>query len=227
MSQEAFLRTNRSSKFSRRAAKKRCNLHVEELEKRELLATTLGLPIHFDFGTATSPVAIGDVGISPVAYTLSRGYGWSSLSGISAYDRGTVDLLTRDFNAGHNGTFLVNLPNGTYSVTANLGDAKAPMGLVTMWLEGQKAFSSLMTQGGQFVSPTYRVQVSDGQLSVRLLANGASNSRFALDGLDIIPISTSPPPVANAGPYLTASEGAAAGNAVNVGMMLSTGPRWA
>src|SRR2546426_825619 len=60
MSLEAFLRTNRVAKFSRRPAKRRCNLRVEELEKRELLATTLGLPIGSAFGTPTSSVVLGN-----------------------------------------------------------------------------------------------------------------------------------------------------------------------
>src|SRR5262249_42251972 len=190
-----------------------CKPLLEELERRELLATTLSAPLHFDFGTLTSPVAAGYTGVPPIAYSSSLGYGWSNVSGITVYDRGTTNPLTTDFNAGHNGTFLANLPDGTYNVTVYLGDAKYQPGPVSIWLEGQKVASRLTTQPGQFITPTYQAQVSGGQLSMRLAASAGSNSYFALDALDINSVTTAPASssgstalVANAGPYLTTSE---------------------
>jgi hypothetical protein len=170
--------------LARRTAQRSCRLKVEELEPRTLPATVLTAPLHFDFGTSTSPVATGYTGVSLTAYTASLGYGWQSLSGLNAVDRGTSDPLTTDFIKGHTATFLVNLPNGTYDITPTLGDALATRDVV-LQAEGQPLVTGLATAAGQFLHPTFRVQVKGGQLSVQLTCPGLSGSSFAWDALDI------------------------------------------
>jgi PKD repeat protein len=181
---------------------------VEDLEKRELLATTLTAPLHYDFGTTTSPVATGYTGVSLLAYTDTLGYGWQSLSGLSAVDRNTSNALTTDFVRGSDGTFLVNLPNDTYSVTPTLGDVKGSTSGVNVYAQGQRVGHGLYTNYGQIKTPTYTVQLTNGQLQLEFKSTAGGDSYFALDGLDIV-VAPGSPPTANAGPSQTVNEGSA------------------
>jgi hypothetical protein len=159
-------------------------LQLEELEIRQLLSS-----YHFDFGTSTSPVAAGYTGVPLVSYSPSQGYGWQNLLGISAVDRGGNHPLTEDFHQGTNATFLVNMPNGTYDVTPTLGDSQAAHNNVTISAQGQVAESPVSTLSGHFIYPTFRVQVSNGQLSLNF---SSTTSTFALAALDINPAGNGP-----------------------------------
>jgi PKD repeat protein len=178
---------------------------VEQLEKRELLASALVAPLHFDFGTTTSTVAPCYIGVPAVAYTSSQGYGWQDVTGVIATDRHTGDPLTSGMARSPDATFLVDLANGTYEVTPTLGDVKWVHDDVSIYAQGQQLMSGLTTAAGQFISPTYQVEVTNGQLSLRFVDGGGVTPRFALDALDIVPV-----PVAHAGPTLVVSEGSPA-----------------
>src|SRR5262245_42159559 len=129
---------NRPISQRRRQRHSRRAVALEQLEQRELLSTTLFTdPLTLAFGTARSPVAPGAKGVAPVSYSATRGYGWNNLAGITAVDRGTADPLTRDLHKGKNNTFLVDVPNGSYQVTAILGDPSAAMDQVSIYAEGQ------------------------------------------------------------------------------------------
>src|SRR5262249_21712652 len=113
MSLRALLRSWRR-RFDRRGRSTPATFRprAEQLESRELLS---GSTFHFDFGTATSPVCPGCLGVAPsAAYNPTRGYGWQNNATIKAIDRLTKDPLTRDFHQSTDATFLVDLPNGTY-----------------------------------------------------------------------------------------------------------------
>jgi PKD repeat protein len=181
---------------------------VEDLEKRELLATTLAAPLHFDFGTSTSAVATGYTGVSLSTYADTLGYGWQSLSGLSAVDRHTSNSLTTDFVRGTDGKFLVNLPNGTYAVTPTLGDVKGSLSSVSVYAQGQRVGHGLSTNYGQLTIPTYTVQLTNGQLQLEFKVQAGDGGYFALDALDIV-LPTGSPPSANAGPSQTVNEGSA------------------
>ena len=83
---------------------------------------------------------------------------------------GTNDL-TRDFNAAHNATFAVDLPNGIYNVFVTVGDNAASHDQQQVFLEGNLR-SNISTTAGQFVSNTYNVVVNDGQLTLGITGNG-------------------------------------------------------
>jgi PKD repeat protein len=174
-------------------------LGTELLEDRLLLSG-----YYYDFGTSSSPVALGYTGVPVVAYSSTLGYGWSNTSRITAVDTGVGSALTRDFHAGADGTFLVNLANGTYLVQPLLGDATAIHDNVNLYLNGTLAGSNLMTRVGQFIQPAYKVQVSTGQLSLRLVDTGGVTPTWALDALVIRLYSA---PTANAGTSQTGNEG--------------------
>jgi lysophospholipase L1-like esterase len=94
-----------------------------------------GVPLKFDFGTASSPVQSGYTRVSPnTLYSPSTGYGWGK-TGADSRDRGNGsggpdNLLERDFclvNAGN--AFYVDIPNGKYRITLIVGDAIVKSGI--------------------------------------------------------------------------------------------------
>src|SRR5881275_2949922 len=105
---------------TRRRSASAIKLYVELLEERALLSAW-----HFDFDTATSPVPPGYTDVPVLLYNPTLGYGWQSVTAITAVDRGTSDPLTRDFHQAHDGTFQAGVANGTYEVTVHLGDVTA------------------------------------------------------------------------------------------------------
>jgi fibronectin type 3 domain-containing protein len=164
---------------------------------------------HFDFGGALTPVATGYVGVSPLAYNATLGYGWASPLAVSWTDRSTSNALTRDFHWGVDATFLVNLPNGIYNVTPTLGDARQVHNQQSIYLQGQLVASGLTTGNGQFMSPTYQATVNNGQLQFRI--TGGKNY-FALDGLTLVQVgptnnNATAPLAASAGASVTGNEG--------------------
>jgi hypothetical protein len=137
---------------------------------------------HFDFGGPNSPVATRYTGVPLVTYNASQGYGWSSISGMSWKDENTGNPLLTDFQTGTNNTFLVDLANGYYDIMPTFGDAEASHD-VSVYAQGNLLASNLQTAAGQYIHPTYRIQISNGQLALQLVAG--KGSTFAINGLDI------------------------------------------
>ncbi|MGC1272578.1 MAG: hypothetical protein WBC44_02635, partial [Planctomycetaceae bacterium] len=116
------------------------------------------------------------------SYTAGTGYGW--LDKVSDHDRGTGEALTSDFNYGRQGTFVVDLADGLYDVTLTLGDSAALRDQVAVSLEGQQV-DLVTTDKGQFHTTTYRVEVTDGQLTLLLQDLGGASQSFAINALEI------------------------------------------
>ena len=126
-------------------------------------------PPKFDFGTSTSLVEPGYIGISSTdAYNALDGYGW--LSGtISEFDRGAAFTdLERDLNATEDGTFAVDLPNGVYQVTLTVGDRGADAHDHLIYLEGATTAFVQTNPGEVKTSGPHTVNLTDGQLTIRL-----------------------------------------------------------
>jgi PKD repeat protein len=184
-----------------RASRGSSRLGVEQLEDRRLLD---GAAFHFDLGTNSSPPEPGYVEVPLIAYSSATGYGWQSLTGLKAVDRGTGSNLTRDLHMGAKATFLVDLPNGAYDVTVGLGDASGKRNPIAILAEGNSLASGLRTEAGQFIQPKFRVQVIDGQLNLKIKDTDGSQRKFSLYSLDIqyvVPLTV------DAGPDQSAAEG--------------------
>src|SRR4029079_2333809 len=121
---------------ARRRSDVRFKPYVEPLEERALPSGW-----HFDFDSLTSPPAAGYTDVPVLLYNPALGYGWQSVTGISAVDDGTSDPLTRDFHQAHEATFQANVSNGTYEVTVHLGDVMA--GRTSVDLSAEGAFLAL------------------------------------------------------------------------------------
>jgi subtilisin family serine protease/fibronectin type 3 domain-containing protein/methionine-rich copper-binding protein CopC len=141
----------------------------------------------YDFGTATSPVAAGYTQITRNhRYSAGIGYGWQ-LGSVSDISRGTGTDLTRDVNFTHDGTFALDLANGQYDVIATIGDTVLAHDLVGVFVEGAQ-LDTITTAGGQTVTRTYRVSVSDGQLTFRLADLGGSDWWAMINGLEVVAV---------------------------------------
>jgi len=142
-------------------------------------------PAWFDFGTPISPVAHQYSQVTPATvYTPGRGFGWLSGS-IAARDRITPSELQRDFCFTPLGTFVVDVPNGRYRVTATTGDQTAGHSQMGFFLEGQQV-ASLSTQAGEFKTLTYDVSVTDGQLTLLLQDLGGSDPNVVINALIVL-----------------------------------------
>src|SRR5262249_32725733 len=93
-----------------------------------------------------------------------------------------------DFNFSTDATFGVNVSNGTYFVTLTMGDAAFAHDQMGIFLEGTQV-DSVSTAAGQFLTSTYSVTVSDGQLTLRLKDLGGSDPNVVLNALSIVPAS--------------------------------------
>jgi fibronectin type 3 domain-containing protein len=151
-----------------------------------LMRAANAAPLHFDFGTSTSPVATGYTQVTEAtAYNPAQGYGWLS-GAIDSRDRGVGDDRQRDFNFTQDGTFAVDIANGSYLVTVLLGDASAPHDQIGVFLEGAQV-DSVTTAAGQWATRTYAVTVNDGQLTLRLRDLGGNDPNAVLNALDVVP----------------------------------------
>ena len=143
-------------------------------------------PRLYDLGTAASPV--GDKAFrvtDATAYDAAVGYGW--LSGVrQARDRASGDEFSRDFVFTPLATFAVDLPEGTYDVSALFGDASGAHDQMGFFLEGAKV-DSVTTAAGAFTLRTYTVWVGDGQLTMLLDDLGGTDGNVVLPGLRIEP----------------------------------------
>lgn len=193
----------------RRRQSARKGMGVEQLEERQLMATNLAVPLapalQLDFGTAKSPVAPGYTQVTPTTYSAAKGLGWQSTSGLTAINRNSGDPLTTDFHRGRNSTFLVDVPNGTYQVTALLGDTSNPLDRVNIVAEGRTAAANLSAPAGSTTQATFQTTVTDGQLNLRFNDRGGRNPYFTLAALNISAVN--PAPTADAGMDILGEEG--------------------
>ncbi len=139
----------------------------------------------FDFGSEGSPVAPGFQKVTAsTQYSASQGFGWTTLYWTGDSDRGGSDPLTRDSNVSQARSFGVDLPNGVYDVTITIGDAVLASDNLSVSLEGREA-GVISAAAGEHTSATFRVEVTDGQLTIDLQDLGGANRYFFLNALQI------------------------------------------
>jgi subtilisin family serine protease/fibronectin type 3 domain-containing protein len=157
----------------------------------ETLFTLNAGPVYvgrFDFGTTLSPIATDYTGvISADGYDAAKGYGWQT-GPVYAINRGGSDL-TRDLNYMPDATFAVDVANGEYDVVITMGEFLIAHDLMGIIIEGTQV-DTVSTGAFQTVVNTYRVTVSDGQLTLRLDDQGGSNNYAIINGLDVIAVAT-------------------------------------
>ena len=122
----------------------------------------------YDVGTSTSPVESGYDRISD----LTNGdVTWSST--VLSNDRASGGDVDRDFVYGSAPVTLEHpVPAGVWDVTVRVGDMSAPRDDVSISAEGLVQIADIDTVAGQIAEYTFRVEVSDGGLSLLLEDNG-------------------------------------------------------
>ena len=109
-------------------------------------------------------------------------------------DRQSGTALTRDNVYTKKGTFVVDVLNGTYEVSVNLGDAgNVAHDLMGIYFEGKKV-DTVSTAARQVVTRTYQVQVNDGQLTLFVQDLGGRDPNVALEGLTLREVQPFVPP---------------------------------
>jgi fibronectin type 3 domain-containing protein len=136
----------------------------------------------YDFGTRTSPVATGAIGVSEATKVATAGYGWTT-TGMRSVDRRTANAETRDLMYGKAGRFVANVPNGTYQVDVALGDtANVIRDQVGIWIEGLPA-DLVTTAGRQIAVRSYTCEVKDNQFTIDFQDFGGTTSEFTIASL--------------------------------------------
>jgi fibronectin type 3 domain-containing protein len=146
----------------------------------------------FDFGNTKSPVEPGYQSVAHrTKYSVQTGFGWLSGS-IKALDRRTGSALDRDANLTSNGTFVVDVPNGSYTVTVRLGDlGRTVRDEMAVFLQGVQV--DLVTTAARSVeSQTYEVAVTNGQLMLQLMDLGGRDKSVSITALTIVNTSVVP-----------------------------------
>jgi fibronectin type 3 domain-containing protein len=139
----------------------------------------------FDFGTDTSPVAAGFVGVrQSTAYTAVRGHGWAA-GAVTGRERAAGDDLSRDFHFAVNATFVVDVPARTYDVTVWLGDTGRAHDEMALYLEGQ-LWDVVSSGVGEVARRVFRVTVTDGQLTIQLRDLGGADPNAVINGLEVV-----------------------------------------
>jgi PKD repeat protein len=188
----------RTSTMTRRGTRKptsrrRC-WRIEQLEARELLSLAGTSPLHFEFGVSATPVVAGDLAVPASVYDAGKGYGWAT-SSVAASSNWTADPLRRAYNYTVDNTFLVDVLDGSYDVKVTLGNAATSLDGQAIWAQGQPLAAGLRTSlaapSAPFIEPTFRVQVTGGQLQLRV-AESIGTSRYAvINALDVTPVPAS------------------------------------
>ena len=158
---------------------------IEDYEAPDLLGLLTGDNQSFDFGSRTSPLALGANRVPVITYIASTGFGWSSTASIQAVSRRGTDPLLSDFHTAAVGTFLVDLPNGNYAVEVTSGDSRAAHDLLEIAAEGNVVATGVSSAIGEFAKVKFNAYAGDGQLTLRFSDRGGVTSRFALNGLSV------------------------------------------
>ncbi|UJF31547.1 polysaccharide lyase family protein [Paenibacillus hexagrammi] len=136
-------------------------------------------PLKFDFGTSSSVVADGYIGVGPsLIYTAEKGYGLNQA--IDSRDRSTnSNSLLRDFViSSQSYTFQVDLPNDVYNVKVIAGDDIAS-NRTAVTAEGID-LGSTSTPKGQFAELNASVPVTEGKMVFTITGNDGR-----LNGIEI------------------------------------------
>ncbi len=145
----------------------------------------------FDFNNDDSPTMDGWIGVKQTqSYSADIGYGWTKLPGGGRYrkNNGNADssAMADDFALGA-GEFAVDLPNGTYEVTAYAGDLLSGTSTIKPAYTAEGLSIGSISCKQSLASCTATVVVSDGQLN--LVVGGTNNY---LNGLTITALLLAP-----------------------------------
>lgn len=155
---------------------------IEVLEDRYVM-DAWGLAL--DFGTPTSPVDQLFDQYGTDVFTADKGKGWASANGLQAYDTGVGTDLTRDGVRAKRNTFVMKVPNGTYKVTATLGDGITVSDRISIYVNGTKVVNSFTNTKEQITKISFSAKITKGELRLTFADEGGKNQYFSLADLEV------------------------------------------
>ncbi|WP_308860080.1 rhamnogalacturonan lyase family protein [Paenibacillus endoradicis] len=118
----------------------------------------------FDFGSGALAEQYLQVDGS-TAYSAELKYGFADPSVVTSTDRGLADPLRSDFVTPINTSFIVDLPNGDYTVSLIAGDSGGATEIAIKTEMMQKV--QLTTKAaGQYLEMSFQIALVDGQLNL-------------------------------------------------------------
>jgi hypothetical protein len=153
---------------------------------------SIEVPLDYDFGPGSLEPGYTQITKSNAAYTVGRGYGFSSTSGLDERDRGAPDALREDFIVAESPqTFIVDLPNDEYYINVIAGDnmSNAPNGPMDVYAEDILKIQGMFSDGGAFDEQDFTVEISDNQLNLYIRHSEKNDGVWRINVLEITPSS--------------------------------------
>ncbi|MCU1517794.1 MAG: lipolytic protein family [Pseudarthrobacter sp.] len=124
----------------------------------------VGSGFRFDFGPGSVEAGYTQVDAT-TAYSAAGKFGFADTGGTSGVDRGTGDPLRSDFVQAQGSSFLVDLPNGDYTVKLIAGDA-AEATNIAITVEQMAKVQLTDKAAGQYLEMEFPISLVDGQLNL-------------------------------------------------------------
>lgn len=158
---------------------------ADEIVNVQPAVVWMSVPVwQYDFDATGSPTMAGYLSVTLNGYSASLGYGWEDPTDIRAIDNtASDDPLTRDVHRSRDGTFIVDLENGTYTVEPLLGSASMDRAFDGISINGELVDGNLSTEPGQFLTPTYHATITNGKLVLHIV--NQTGRFFSIAGLKI------------------------------------------
>ena len=124
----------------------------------------VGSGFRFDFGPGSTEAGYTHVDAG-TAYSAAGTFGFTDTAVTSGVDRGTGDALRSDFVQAQGSSFLVDLPNGDYTVKLIAGDAAEATNIA---ITAEKMAKVQLTDkaAGQYLEMEFPISLVDGQLNL-------------------------------------------------------------
>ncbi|MBD3243350.1 MAG: PKD domain-containing protein [Chitinivibrionales bacterium] len=156
--------------------------------------------IRFDFGTTGDRHEAGFTAVDTSLYTADRGYGWREMTGdvkVAGWDyhdrlcADAVQLNKYVDGSRFNGEFMVDLPNGEYTVLMHFMQ-KYSYGFPGVDVEGERAVSDVYVSGvangeGIHEERAFPVTVSDGRMNFVFVRGEGSYGIWFVSAIQIVP----------------------------------------
>ena len=146
----------------------------------------LGVPI--DFATDTSSIDANAIGFQTQPYSAELGLGWENTVGLGIFDSPRGNDLVSDRAQVRAGTFLVDVPNGTYDVTIYFGQVRRKDPITLSFEDGPDIIETLTL--GPNITRTFPVTVADGQLSINVQGPPGFDNRIRFGAIEINSVSS-------------------------------------
>ncbi|MFC4321508.1 rhamnogalacturonan acetylesterase [Litchfieldia salsa] len=122
----------------------------------------------FDFGTGEAFSGYTKVTEGSV-YNTESGFGFIKPDHMYMIERDTSKPLFRDFCIPLGNTFIVDVPNGIYTITVMIGDTLTETETTIKYNDNKVLLRELKTYPKQFVKESFTVNVNDGQIKLTFL----------------------------------------------------------